>query len=100
VLPRQPGSEVSFGKTLEHRRLNLDDTGDRDEICFAVCPVRFMVKFTAQSGRMKTLIHPGPIAGVHVKTKKLLRILMQSKWRNQQSCGSPLKHILRVCVTF
>ncbi|MCP9943474.1 hypothetical protein KBY70_13880, partial [Cyanobium sp. ATX 6E8] len=35
-------------------------------ICSAVCLVRFMVKSPAQSGRLRTLIHPGPIAGVHV----------------------------------
>jgi hypothetical protein len=31
-----------------------------------VCLVRFMVESPAQSGRLKTLIHPGPVAGVHV----------------------------------
>ncbi|WP_216915691.1 MULTISPECIES: hypothetical protein, partial [unclassified Synechococcus] len=28
--------------------------------------VRFMVESPAQSGRLKTLIHPGPVFGVHV----------------------------------
>jgi hypothetical protein len=32
-----------------------------------VCLVRFMVESPAQSGRLRTLIHPGPISGVHVK---------------------------------
>jgi hypothetical protein len=32
-----------------------------------VCLVRFMVESPAQSGRLKTLIHPGPVAGVHVR---------------------------------
>jgi hypothetical protein len=36
-------------------------------ICSAVCLVRFMVRSPAQSGRMRTLIHPGSIARVHVK---------------------------------
>ncbi|MFM7676931.1 MAG: hypothetical protein ACKO5F_15430 [Synechococcus sp.] len=27
-----------------------------------------MVESPAKSGRMRTLIHPGPIAGVHVKS--------------------------------
>jgi len=31
-----------------------------------------MVKSPAQSGRMKTLIHPGPVAGVHVKAAKVM----------------------------
>jgi len=31
-----------------------------------VALVRFMVKSPAQSGRMRTLIHPGPVSGVHV----------------------------------
>jgi len=31
-----------------------------------VCLVRFMVESPAQSGRMRTLIHPGPTSGVHV----------------------------------
>ena len=35
-------------------------------ICSAVCLVRFMVESPAQSGRLRTLIHPGPISGVHV----------------------------------
>jgi hypothetical protein len=35
-------------------------------ICSAVCLVRFMVESPAQSGRLKTLIHPGPVAGLHV----------------------------------
>jgi hypothetical protein len=35
-------------------------------ICSAVCLVRFMVKSPAQSGRLRTLIHPGPVSGVHV----------------------------------
>ncbi len=35
-------------------------------ICSAVCLVRFMVESPAQSGRLRTLIHPGPVAGVHV----------------------------------
>jgi len=35
-------------------------------ICSAVCLVRFMVESPAQSGRMRALIHPGPIPGVHV----------------------------------
>jgi len=37
-------------------------------ICSAVCLVRFRVESPAQSGRMRTLIHPGPISGVHVIT--------------------------------
>ncbi len=28
--------------------------------------MRFMVESPAQSGRMRTLIHPGPVSGVHV----------------------------------
>jgi hypothetical protein len=32
----------------------------------AVCLVRFMVESPAQSGRMRTLIHPGTISRVHV----------------------------------
>lgn len=35
-------------------------------ICSAVCLVRFMVESPAQSGRRRTLIHPGPVSGVHV----------------------------------
>ena len=35
-------------------------------ICSAVCLVRFMLESQAQSGRMRTLIHPGLISGVHV----------------------------------
>jgi hypothetical protein len=31
-----------------------------------VCLVRFMVESPAQSGRLRTLIHPGPVSGVHV----------------------------------
>jgi len=39
-------------------------------ICSAVCLVRFMVESPAQSGRLKTLIHPGPIVGIHVSAFK------------------------------
>jgi hypothetical protein len=39
-------------------------------ICSAVCLVRFMVESPAKSGRLRTLIHPGPISGVHVKILK------------------------------
>jgi len=35
-------------------------------ICSGVWRFRFMVESPAQSGRMRTLIHPGPIYGVHV----------------------------------
>ena len=35
-------------------------------ICSAVSLVRFMVESPAQSGRLRTLIHPGPVAGAHV----------------------------------
>lgn len=35
-------------------------------MCSAVCLGRFMVKSPAQSGRLRTLIHPGPVSGVHV----------------------------------
>ena len=35
-------------------------------ICSAVCLVRFMVESPAQSGRLRTLIHPGPNSRVHV----------------------------------
>ena len=34
-------------------------------ICSAVCLVRFMLVSPAQSGRLKTLIHPGPVSGGH-----------------------------------
>jgi len=37
--------------------------------------VRFMVESPAQSGRLKTLIHPGPVSGVHVTTLKRLHSL-------------------------
>jgi len=33
------------------------------------------VKSTAQSGRMRTLIHPGPVSGVHVKWSYVLGFL-------------------------
>ena len=36
-------------------------------ICSALYLVRFMVRTPDQSGRMRTLIHPGPISGVHVR---------------------------------
>jgi len=36
-------------------------------ICSAVCLVRFMLRSPAQSGRLRTLIHPGLISGVHVR---------------------------------
>ena len=54
-------------------------------ICSDVCLVRFMVESPAQSGRLKTLIHPGPVSGVHVRilssqahgpTDALLRLLV------------------------
>ena len=35
-----------------------------------VCLVRFMVESPAQSGRMRTLIHPGLIAGAYVNINK------------------------------
>jgi len=35
-------------------------------ICSAVCLVRFMVESPAKPSRHKTLIHTGPISGVHV----------------------------------
>ena len=37
-------------------------------ICSAVWRMRFMVKSTAQSGRMRTLVHPGPISRGHVNS--------------------------------
>jgi endoglucanase len=33
--------------------------------------VRFMVESPAQSGRLRTLIHPGPVSGVHVTSPSL-----------------------------
>ena len=39
-------------------------------ICYAVCLVRFMVESQAQSGRLKTLIHPGPVFRVHVSPRE------------------------------
>jgi len=42
-------------------------------ICSAVCLVRFMVKSPAQSGRLRTLIHPGPVSGVHVSAAPRVR---------------------------
>ena len=33
-----------------------------------LCLVRLMVESPAQSGRMRTLIHTGPISGVHVRS--------------------------------
>jgi hypothetical protein len=35
-------------------------------ISTAVCLVRFMVKSPAQSGRLRTLIHPGPVSQIQV----------------------------------
>ncbi len=35
-------------------------------ICSAVWLVRFMVEYPAQTGRLRTLIHPGPSSGGHV----------------------------------
>jgi hypothetical protein len=35
-------------------------------ICSGVCPVRLLVESPAQSGRLKTLLHPGLVSGVHV----------------------------------
>ena len=35
-------------------------------ICSAVCLVRFMVESPTQSGRLRSLIHPGLVSGVHV----------------------------------
>jgi len=42
-------------------------------ICSAVCPVRFMVESPAQSGLMRTLIHPGPVSRVRVTALRVLR---------------------------
>ena len=42
-------------------------------ICSAVCLVRFMVKSPAQSGRLRTLIHPGPLSGVHVNILEMVK---------------------------
>ena len=53
------GDGLPLGNQLL-RRLSLQ------LICSAVCLLRFMVESTAQSGRMWTLIHPGPVFGVHV----------------------------------
>jgi hypothetical protein len=36
-------------------------------ICSGVYLGRFMVEYSAQSGRMRALIHPGPVSEVHVK---------------------------------
>ena len=36
-------------------------------ICSAVGLVRFLVECPAQFGRLRTLIHPGPISGAHVR---------------------------------
>jgi len=38
-------------------------------ICSAMCLVRFMVESPAQAGRIRTLMHPGPIARVHVTNR-------------------------------
>ncbi len=43
-------------------------------ICSAVCLVRFLVESLAQSGRLRTLIHPGPVAGVHVTRTGRIKI--------------------------
>jgi hypothetical protein len=34
-----------------------------------------MVESPAQSGRLRTLIHPGPVSGVHVKRNPTVRNL-------------------------
>jgi hypothetical protein len=49
-------------------------------ICCAVCLVGFMVESPAQSGRMRTLIHPGPTKGVHVKQKTIKQIQRSVCW--------------------
>jgi len=38
-----------------------------------------MVESPAQSGRMRTLIHPGPISGVHVKPNRPYLSLMRAE---------------------
>ena len=58
-------------------------------ICSAVCLVHFMVESPAQSGRMRTLIHPGPISGVHVNAACTVAnpelAALRLGWRTQRS---------------
>ncbi|MCP9943416.1 hypothetical protein KBY70_13565, partial [Cyanobium sp. ATX 6E8] len=66
-------------------------------ICSAVCLVRFMVKSPAQSGRLRTLIHPGPIAGVHVTAgfEKLAQHLVPELLDHQHHITTPNRSVLR-----
>ena len=43
------------------------DESGKLAICSVVCLVRFMVEAPAQSGPLRALIHPGPVAWVHVR---------------------------------
>jgi hypothetical protein len=78
-------------------------------ICSAVCLVRFMVESPALSGRMRTLIHPGPIAGVHVILTTIyrwaLRVLIpylgeagSTCWGNDASIRATPRHQLCLCT--
>jgi len=44
--------------------------------------VRFMVESPAQSGRLRTLIHPGPVSRVHVRpTRNWKQLISMRPWR-------------------
>jgi len=46
-----------------------------------------MVKSPAQSGRMRTLIHPGPVSGVHVSHARLLAATLATVGRSLKAMG-------------
>ncbi len=59
-------------------------------ICSAVCLVRFKVESPAQSGRLRTLIQPGPASGVHVSMASgRLRLYLDSLSRVGLRDGVP-----------
>jgi len=71
-------------------------------ICSGVCLVRFMVKSPAPSGRMRTLIHPGPISGDRVTVPTLSCLarfpisVFQSTWASRSDVNAPYSSLLLI----
>ena len=64
--------DFQFDATADGRRLKLLNVIDEhSRLCLAIrvgrrCKAKDVVESPAQSGRLRTLIHPGPITRVHV----------------------------------
>ncbi|WP_225323034.1 tyrosine-type recombinase/integrase [Synechococcus sp. RSCCF101] len=69
------------------------------EIYCGVGRIRFIVSSTAQSGRLRTLIHPGPVSGVHVTlTDQQILELLDALPRD--SAGERWRYAIRLLAVY